>query len=95
MVPAGQEALNFYGLAQAFLGTGSYLLGTRWKINDDLAAEFAPTFYAALLKDGEPLGKAVREARIACLKKDADDFAWASYVLYGDPRVRFRRIQAD
>lgn len=92
MVAAGKQTFNFYGLARAFLDTGAYLLGSRWKINDTLAAEFAPAFYTSLLKQGDPLGKAVREARLACYKKDPDDFAWASYVLYGDPRVGFRRV---
>jgi CHAT domain-containing protein len=92
---SAKQAFNFYGLARAFLQTGAYLVGSRWKINDELAAEFAPAFYRSLLEQGNPLGKAVLEARQACYKMDPDDFAWASYVLYGDPRVRFRRLPPE
>jgi CHAT domain-containing protein len=81
---------NIFGLAQAFLSTDAYLLGTRWKINDEAAAEFASKFYLSLLVDRKPLGLSVREARAACKSKSPDDeFAWASYVFYGDPRVCF------
>jgi len=92
MVAAGNQTFNFFGLARAFLDTGAYLLGSRWKINDALAAQFAPAFYTSLLQKGDPLGKAVCDARLVCYKKAPDDFAWASYVLYGDPRVGFRRV---
>jgi hypothetical protein len=92
---SAKQSFNFYGLARAFLQTGAYLVGSRWKINDKLAAEFAPVFYRSLLEQGNPLGRAVLEARQACYKMDPGDFAWASYVLYGDPRVRFRRLPAE
>ena len=88
---AGGQSFNFYGLARAFLDTGAYLLGSRWKIGDGPAAEFANAFYTSLLGRGDPLGKAVHDARTACSRRFADEFAWASYILYGDPRVRFHR----
>ena len=46
----GKDRLNVYGLAQAFLETGAYLLGTRWKVSDSAAAAFAPTFYDRIIK---------------------------------------------
>ncbi|HKM56987.1 MAG TPA: CHAT domain-containing protein [Isosphaeraceae bacterium] len=92
---SAKQSFNFYGLARAFLETGAYLLGSRWKINDELAAEFAPAFYRSLLGQGNPLGQAVLDARQACYKMDPGNFAWASYVLYGDPRVCFRRLPAE
>ena len=91
MTPVGAERLNVYGLGRAFLETGAYLLGSRWKIGDTLATKFASTFYTSLLAEGCPLGKAVQDARIACYDEDRDDFAWASYTLYGDPRVCFQQ----
>jgi CHAT domain-containing protein len=92
--PASErDQFNVFGLARAFLETGTYLLGTRWKVNDTAARYFAPQFYSSLLIENKPLGWAIRAARQAC--KDAapvDDFAWASYILYGDPRVIFNRV---
>ncbi|MDP9177767.1 MAG: CHAT domain-containing protein [Gemmatimonadota bacterium] len=83
---------DIFGLASAFLNTGAYLLGTRWKINDKAAAEFAKRFYTSLIVNHKSIGAAVKDARIATKVAAPDDFAWASYVFYGDPRVCFRRV---
>jgi len=88
--PAGKDRFNVYGLASAFLETGAYLIGSRWKIGDKAASVFAPNFYTSLFGHGKPLGVAVREARQVCRKEQPHDFAWASYVFYGDPRVCFK-----
>lgn len=89
--PTWKRRYNIYGVARAFLETGSYLLGSRWKLSDDAGRSFATTFYDSLFKKGESLGRAVMEARAACKSTAADnDFGWASYVLYGDPRVCLR-----
>ena len=80
-------------LARAFLETGAYLLGSRWKLSDNAAAAFAPAFYKYLLEDRKSVGEAVVLGRRACMKAteaDPGDIGWASYVYYGDPRVCFR-----
>lgn len=84
---------DIFGLAQAFLRTDAYLLGSRWKINDKAAEAFAGQFYHSLIIERKSLGTSICEARSVC-KSEApnDEFAWASYVLYGDPRVCFRRL---
>jgi CHAT domain-containing protein len=82
---------DIFGLARAFLETGAFLLGNRWKIGDAAAAVFAKTFYTELL-DGKPLGRAVRDARRACRAQSPNDFSWASYTFYGDPRLCFRQL---
>jgi CHAT domain-containing protein len=89
--PAGwKDRYNIFGLARAFLETGAYLLGSRWKINDEAASEFAKKFYASLLQDGKPLGMAILEARKTCKQvSPPDEFGWANYTFYGDPRVCF------
>jgi hypothetical protein len=90
-VPSVGNPLNVFGLARAFLGTGTYLLGTRWKVSDVGAAAFAQEFYHGLLA-GRPLGESVRRARIATQAAvNQTDLAWASYVLYGDPRLCLAR----
>jgi CHAT domain-containing protein len=86
--PAWQEQYDFYGLAWAFLETGGYLLGSCWQVKDDVAKDFAVSFYETLLGSGAAIGAAVTRARQAAFRDD--DFGWASYVLYGDPRLAFR-----
>jgi CHAT domain-containing protein len=90
-----KDRYDIFGLARAFLETGAYLLGSRWKVSDKAAAGFAKKFYTSLLKEGKPLGKAILEARKACREESPlDELAWANYTLYGDPRVCFRKIAA-
>ncbi|MGZ4864557.1 MAG: CHAT domain-containing protein [Halobacteriota archaeon] len=86
-----KKRYDIFDLARAFLDTGAYLLGSRWEINDAAATEFAKQFYKSLLVDGASLGKATLDARQRCRDNSPDKFAWASYVLYGDPRVCFKR----
>ena len=82
------EQYNIYGLARAFLETGSYLLGSRWKLNDQSAGLFARTFYSALLGKGQPIGQAITTARTAVKEQSlSGDFSRASYVYYGDTRM--------
>lgn len=87
-----KDRYDIFGLARAFLETGAYLIGTRWKVGDKAASEFAKKFYSGLV-EGLALGKAVRDARIACkANTPPDDFSWASYLFYGDPRLCFRKL---
>jgi CHAT domain-containing protein len=93
-VGIGGHSFAAYGLARACLQSGAYLIGTRWQVADQPAAHFASAFYAALLDRGQPLGLAVRDARLSCRMQFPEDLAWASYVLYGDPRLFFRKVKA-
>lgn len=89
-----ENRYNNYGLARSFLETGSYLLGSRWRLDDDSARIFATTFYSELLGEGAPVGKAIVTARIATAEQSSGaNWAWASYVYYGDPRITIRREQ--
>lgn len=84
------DRYNNYGLARSFLETGTYLLGSRWKLEDTAAKTFAGSFYEALLGAGEPVGKAIAIARRATAEIGDDTCAWASYIFYGDPRIGIR-----
>jgi hypothetical protein len=86
---------NIFGLAQAFLATGSYLVGSRWNLEDEPAVCFAEEFYAHLVKNGKPIGQAIMEARLKTKQGWPESFAWASYVYYGDPRIYFRRHTSE
>jgi len=97
--PEEARGLNVAGLGKAFLMTGAYLIGNMWPVTDRGSEIFARQFYSSLLgelvskPDGanRSLGQAIREARTQCRRMcGADDLSWASYVLYGDPRLGFR-----
>jgi CHAT domain-containing protein len=90
-----REQYNIFGLARAFLDNGAYLLGSRWRLPDESAERFTKTFYDALLANGAPIGRAITMARDAVRAKMPDDFSWATYVYYGDPRLCFRVAAAD
>jgi hypothetical protein len=86
------DTFNIYDIGRALLGAGAYLVGSRWKLGDEVAIEFALTFYDSLVGQGRPIGEAVRLARVECKKAFPEDYGWASYVFYGDPRVRLYRV---
>lgn len=87
-----QDQYNMYGLARAFLENGAYVLGSRWKLPDVSARRFAEEFYRSFLGNGDPIGRAITVARQAVSQAaTSDDFSWASYVYYGDPRLCLRR----
>lgn len=65
-------------------GVPAYL-GTLWELHDAGSAAFALAFYRSLF-DGDTLGASVRSAREQSFRFHA--FAWANYVLYGDPTAR-------
>jgi len=88
-----ERALNVYSLARAFIETGAYLVGSRWALGDAAAANFAAAFYASLLGSCQPLGEAMRAGRKAARETPSSDrLDWGAYVLYGDPRLYFRRL---
>jgi CHAT domain-containing protein len=94
-MPVWKGQHDIFGIAQAFLETDSYLLGTRWKLNDKVASAFAGVFYRALLVDQKPLGQAIVESRKAAQAALPDDLGWASYIYYGDPRLWFHRHKRE
>ncbi len=78
-----------FGLVNAFLRAGvKHYVGTFWKIVDEPGSLFAYEFYE-LLRSGRAIGEAVRQARCNLTDKHGADICWASYVLYGDPRVSY------
>ena len=88
----GSRAEGFRGthdLASALLlhGTGHFI-GPRWEISDGDALAFALRFYELALR-GEPLGEAVRQARVELEAHGERPLSFAGYVLYGEPRDRF------
>jgi len=85
---AGQIGRNIRGLggwAQRFVGKGaSAFIGGLWEVNDNLAAEFAITFYDALWNNAT-LGEAIHAARTHLRDMDPANPTWLAYTLYADP----------
>jgi len=76
------------GWTKAFLDAGAgFFLGALWKTQDNLAYEFAYTFYERLLA-GNCVADAMRQARYAVFTPD--DATYLSYVLYAHPRASTR-----
>ena len=84
-----KEQEGSFGLANAFLCAGvKHYLGTFWEIMDEPGSHFAHAFYE-LLRNGMPVGRAVREARRSLIDTFGSDTCWPSYILYGDPRTSY------
>ncbi len=85
---SGEEKI--YGLANAFLLSGvQHYIGTFWKVLDEPSTNFASKFYDHLLK-GSSIGEAMRSARLALKERYGEkNILWASYLLYGDPGIRY------
>lgn len=63
-------------------GGAAAFIGTYWAIDDAIASAFARALYPRLL-EGQPIGAAVREARLS-VKQDGDP-TWLAYTVYADP----------
>lgn len=65
-------------------GAGLFL-APWWRVSDDLALEFAKTFYQELLK-GQTVAEAVRLSRLAIRR--TGDPTWVAYRIYAHPNAR-------
>jgi CHAT domain-containing protein len=76
-------------IASSFLKAGvENYVGALWPVSDNGAAMLASDFYRLVIY-GNPIGEALRKARLASFAKwQYNDVVWSSYILYGDPTVR-------
>jgi hypothetical protein len=80
------------GLASAFVYGGALAcIGAMWPVSDTVAADFAVAFYGHVL-DGQPLGRAMLQARTHTAEAFPDDPSWAAFVLYGDPSFQLAPV---
>lgn len=83
------------GWAARFVRAGaSAFIGSLWEVNDELAAQFAITFYNELLA-GHTLGDAFHSARAYIRKRDDANPTWLAYTLYADPNGRIKPVIGD
>ncbi|MGZ3618221.1 MAG: AAA family ATPase, partial [Ktedonobacteraceae bacterium] len=66
-------------------GAGA-VVAMRWPISAQSSREFTTLFYQELA-DGISLGEAMKHTRSLMAQHHTEDYAWMSYILYGDPTV--------
>jgi len=85
----GMSLTDAGGWARQFLAAGAgAFIGAHWAIYDRTAYFFARELYSRLL-GGLPVGRAVREARLAV--KPAGDPTWLAYTVFAHPLARIAR----
>jgi CHAT domain-containing protein len=97
-----QNQNDVYGLASAFLDHGaSVFIGPLWRINDNVAARVARTFYQHMLKERQTVGEALRLAKVEAkadtfdrlrnggAKDRLEHISWAGLVVYGNSTATF------
>lgn len=82
----GAESIN---IAEAFIEAGAAaFIGTLWKTNDKLSADFAAALYK-YLRNGYTIGYSLlRSKQELSENPDKHNIDWASYTLYGNPESR-------
>ena len=81
------------GLSHAFIRHNVAYVGAFCVANVIGADRLALAFYDALLDRKEPLGLALRNARLTVLKElghDHPNCEWANFILYGDPSLTIK-----
>lgn len=77
-----------FGLGPAFLAAGARsFVGTLWQVSDTAAADLMTDFYAGLAR-GEPLDRALREAKRRLRDSGRHPTDWAAFVLVAPPGLR-------
>jgi CHAT domain-containing protein len=75
-----------YGLRRAFILAGAQTVVTSlWSVSDYATRELMRDYYAGM-KQGEGRGEALRQAKLAMLKRKGRDhpFYWASFIQFGN-----------
>jgi len=76
------------GLTSAFLEAGARsVVATSWRVDDRAVAPLVGAFYDALAR-GEPVGTALRSARLAAQRRGDSVSVWGAFTLVGDPWQR-------
>ena len=76
------------GLTAPLLAAGARaVVATAWPIDDHETVAVVEDFYRALSR-GATVGSALREAKLAAMRRGAPARDWASFTVIGDPTVR-------
>ena len=78
-----------YNLADFFMKAGaSASIITRTSVGDELARDFAISFYKYLILEKMAIGLALQRAKLDIKEKYPGDMSWLFYILYGDPTLK-------
>lgn len=69
-------------------GRARAIVGSMWWVAESVARGVAGRFYEQILA-GEALGEALRKARQTVRDEVSDPALWSTYVLFGDPSLKF------
>jgi CHAT domain-containing protein len=76
------------GLTTPLLAAGARaVVATQWRIGDRSTVRLVDDLYAALAQ-GRPVADALREAKLAAIRRGAPAGEWAGFTVVGDPLVR-------
>ncbi|PSB43225.1 hypothetical protein C7B80_24910 [Cyanosarcina cf. burmensis CCALA 770] len=79
------------GWAERFVNARvGVFIGAMWEVNDELALQFAQTFYTALLQENLTIAQAFQKSREAIRKVAPYNSTWLAYSLYADPEARIK-----
>jgi tetratricopeptide (TPR) repeat protein len=82
------------GLTAPLLAAGARaVVASQWQIGDRSTVPFIEAFYRAMAR-GQPVGEALRAAKLDALRRGAPAATWAGFTLVGDPLVRVPLRQA-
>ncbi len=89
---SGRSGFSFTkigGWAERFVNARvGVFIGAMWEVNDELAFQFAKTFYTSLLKDNLTVSQALKKSRQAIKQSAPYNSTWLAYSLYADPEAR-------
>lgn len=76
------------GLTAPLLEAGARsVVATQWRIGDRSTVRLVDDFYGAMA-EGKPVPDALREAKLAAIRRGAPARDWAAFTVVGDPSVR-------
>jgi tetratricopeptide (TPR) repeat protein len=76
------------GLTTPLLAAGARaVVATQWRIGDRSTVRLVDDLYASLAH-GRPVAEALREAKLAAIRRGAPAGEWAGFTVVGDPLVR-------
>lgn len=92
---SGFSLTDLGGWAPVLLRAGAAaFLGPLWEVDDAGARIFSRAFYERLLA-GQPIGEAVRQARLKVRDELPGNPAWLTYTLFADPLARLVERPAE
>lgn len=74
------------GLSRAFIASGARaVVASLWAVSDESTAELMSVFYQRMMKQKEPAGRALNEARLALIgdERYSHPFYWSPFVVIG------------